>query len=459
MRSVVGHGETAGAAGAGVGGQRPPDAPEVHLALFGKHPAWRDFVAANPAEDNLLTATYEDVYCRCLATLQSGVWGDDLAAVVPHFHHALVRLWPAGDVVIGILVGSADGLGRQQPMMLGACCRRLCYHRAIRSLLPALPGLARRVRLAREAQEVADLLQAAGTEFAGLVRGSPPSPPGHATQVLRALLELPELAASGEGLHRIVYQLVGHDVSSLVGPWEAPRGFADLLPTQVRVGIHTPEPAEAAEQWLTFVRYLCGIDHPLTLFASLGRTWGDLIVGTPTETGLAAILRLPEGEQTSPAEGLEIPAALMNAPEPLTHCVPFSLDEAFRRAIARIRQEAQDAPPEPIACLNAEKPHGLDMKTAVSDIGERVHSALERLGRDRRRDGRPTLAALLPTGRLGQAAVVATGIVLLVLACLLIGWVVRAATGAGAHGGVPTRHERYAPSAMSRVADPPGVSI
>ena len=114
MHSVAGHGVTTEPGPAAPVGALAPAPPAVRLALFGKHPAWRDFVAVNPTEDNLLSSTYEDVYCRCLTTLQSGVWGDDPAAVVPHFHHAVVRLWPAGDVVVGVLAGSADMLGRQQ---------------------------------------------------------------------------------------------------------------------------------------------------------------------------------------------------------------------------------------------------------------------------------------------------------------------------------------------------------
>jgi len=461
MHSVAGHGVTTEPGPAAPVGALAPAPPAVRLALFGKHPAWRDFVAVNPTEDNLLSSTYEDVYCRCLTTLQSGVWGDDPAAVVPHFHHAVVRLWPAGDVVVGVLAGSADMLGRQQPLLLAACCRGVCYHRAIPSLMPALPGLARRVRLARADQEVEVLLHTASGEFGLLVQGTPPPLPNHAGQVLRALLDLPELAASGEGLHRIVYQLIGHDASAVVGPWETPRGFADLLPAQVRIGMHSPEPAEAIEQWLTFARFLCGRECPLTLFASLGRTWGDLIVGSPTETGLAAILRLPEGEMTSPAEGLEIPAALLNSPEALTHCVPFSLDDPFREAVARIRQQAMDPPTEPIACLEPERSRVHEVKTAVFDIGECVQSALGRLGKRDRSAHPPQTRILTALGhdhRLRTAALLAAVLALFVLAVLFVCWVWHAALAAGQRGAVPADDRENALAGPALAASPGDVS-
>jgi hypothetical protein len=410
----------------------------VHLALFGKHPAWRDFVAINPAADDLLSATYEDVYCRCLGALQSGVWGPDPGAVVPHFHHAVVRLWPAGDAVVGILVGSVDGLNRHQPLMLAACCRGVCYHRAIPCLLPAVTELARRLRRARDETAVTDLLRASADEFTALIQGTPEPSSGHPADLLRSLLCEPGLAGPGEELHRIVYQMIGHDAGVLVGPWETPRGLADRLPVQARLAIHSPEPAEAIEQWLTFARFLCGRGERLTLFASLGRTWADLIVGIPTETELAAILRLPEGEQTAPADGAEVPAALLKSPEPLTQCVPFNLDDDFRARVSTLRQEALAPPAEPVACLEPERSRVHDMTVAAFDMGERVQTALGRFGEELSLRDR-LAAALGGEARLRVALWLLAGTALLALACLFVWWALRAGPEAGAHGCAPLR--------------------
>jgi hypothetical protein len=379
MRSVGGCGTPQSGAAAGVGEERPRTVPEVRLALFGKHPAWRDFVAINPSADAQLSAVYEDVYCQCLNALQSGVWGTDLAAVVPHFHHAVARLWPAGDIVAGVLLGSADGLNRHQPLLLAASCPGVCYHRAIGRLLPTVAQLLRQLREVREEQGVIELLGLAAAGFTEDIRRAPEPSATYVAEVLAALLCQPPLAGPGEELDRIVYQLVGHDARVIGGPWESPAGLAERLPVQVRVGIHTPEPAEAIEQWLTFARLLCGCGHPLTLLASLGRTWGDLIAGVPTEAELAAILRLPEGERTAPGEGTEVPEALLNSPEPLTQYVPFSLDEAFRARVSELRREAGAPPPEPIACLAPERSRVQEVTAAAVDIRARCRAALGRI--------------------------------------------------------------------------------
>jgi|GEM_PF-3571413 len=421
--------------GTGSGRETTQGPPEVRLALFGKHPGWRDFVAINPTADELLAATYAEVYCRCLSALLSGAWGPDPAAVVPHFHHLLVRLWPGGEVVVGTLLGSADGLNRQQPLMLVGRCPGVCYHRAIPSLLPVLTQTGWSLRPLRDEQEVTGLLKAAASELSVAVQGTPAPAPGHAAEVLRALLTQSPFAGPGEELDRIVYQLVGHEPSALAGPWEVPRGFGERLPVQVRVALTTPEPAQAAEQWLTFARFLCGRGHPLTLFASLGRTWGDLIAGTPTETELAAILRLPEGELTAPPEGLEVPPGLRNSPEPLTQCVPFSLDEAFRARVAQVRQDALAPPPEPIAGTESERSRAKEMTAVALEVGGRVHSALGRMGWGtsalrRVRD------ALRGDPRLRLAAWLLAGGFMLLLACLLIAWAVGSA-GAVDSGRAP----------------------
>ncbi len=421
------------AAGEAGGRETAPAAealPGVHLALFGKHPAWRDFVALNPAEDGLLTATYEEVYCRCLDALQGGVWGPDPRAVVPQFRHALARVLPGGEVVLGVLVGSSDGLGRQQPLMLAACCRGSCYHRAVPGLLAPVVSLGGRLGTLADESAVAAALEAAAADFRERLRAMPPPVPGHAAALLGGLLSRAPFAGPGEELHRVVYQLVGHDAAVIGAPWERPRGFEERLPVQVRVPVPTTDPAPAVEEWLTFARFLCGTAHPETFFVSFGRPWGDLVLGAPGEAELAVLLKLPEGDLADSGGGPDLPAALADSPEPLTHCVPFSLDDPFRAAIERLREAARNPPPEPKEWVPEERSAVMEVTAVAVDMGGSVGAFLARLGRRLPRWPGPLAAA----GEAVHGALwLAAGVALLVVAVLIL-WLAFRGAGAGDRG-------------------------
>ena len=347
-------------------------APAVHVALFGKHRVWRDFVSLNASNDATLTGLYEDVYCRCLRVLQSGVWGTDLGLVVPRFHHLVFGLNSPTSVVAGTIVGSADALGRQHPLMLAVHIQDMFYHRSIPQLTPMVRNLASQVMELTDESAILQALRRAEAWFSVRLESSPPLLPDHARGLLQGLLSSPYLDGDGEGLHRIVYQLVGHDPTGIDIPWKSPPDLRDRLPAQIRVRLDPNHPEQMIDRYFCFLRFLCGDHFPFLAFAPFDKPWADLIMGAMSDAEITPLLKLPEDPTVDgiPADSPEFD------PEPYTHAIPFNLDAPFREALRTLRERALEAPPEPDDAADGERSRIMDLRTHIFEANDSANASI-----------------------------------------------------------------------------------
>ncbi len=129
----------------------------VHLAVFGKHPAWDDHLGLLGAHTETLALLEDLLYRQGIGgQLAAGRWRDVQGEVrTPEFRHAF--LWSrGGQSVVGMLWPSVDGKGRRQFPFVCCLQSQVAGAAAVQIYLDTVERLGRR---AREAPSQADVRQ------------------------------------------------------------------------------------------------------------------------------------------------------------------------------------------------------------------------------------------------------------------------------------------------------------
>jgi hypothetical protein len=293
----------------------------VHLAAFGKHPAWDDHIPDLGVATSRLSDVKRLLYVEGIGrNIDTGAW--DLAAdrVVPQFHHAFA--WFQGNAwILGRLWSSTDGKGRSQyPMAVCAECPGLDFHAAGPIVFEQIEQVEASCRQTASPAEVTSILRQATERIRTRLTHAPApasSPPTR--HALLALARRPELGDARDGLVRLLYRIDRENAGH--APWSVDGGprIASVRPHHIRVPRCAREAFEGLVLWSDFLSVHYADAVPRWVLCPLHHEWVDLLIGAPSVKQFRC-LRLTAVE------------------EPLTTDIPYQIDPAFvdraRRLIA-----------------------------------------------------------------------------------------------------------------------------
>ncbi len=128
-----------------------PVQPEIHVAAFGKHVAWNDFIDDPGLDTERLIAIKRVLYLEGIgAAIETGAWDKlDATQRTEGFSHTII--WRSrGDIVACRLWSSSDGKGRTKyPMVVVAQCKGAPLAWVLIEALPRLERLERRCVMRR----------------------------------------------------------------------------------------------------------------------------------------------------------------------------------------------------------------------------------------------------------------------------------------------------------------------
>lgn len=307
-------------------------APAVHLAAFGKHPAWNDFLDDIGLDTQRLIDVKRLLFQGIDANIAAWERLEDRQRLKAFKH---VFVWLMDDaVVVGRMWASSDGKGRTRyPMIACAECSGLPLGAVLRAANPALSVLEQGCVKATAKAEVAAAVDAARK---GLRRWAA-SAPAAAEDVTAAaaadrLARCPDLPEPRRALVGVLYHIEQEAPHHLL--WARDGGGSS---SELRAGVARPAhvrlPACAdtsAESTLLWSRFLSGVvaerSQQLLIFP-IGQHWVDLIVGEPTGPSLYCLRAAEKGM-------------------PLTTSIPYNIDEDFaRRANQLLDPRIKTGPP------------------------------------------------------------------------------------------------------------------
>ena len=331
----------------------------VTLAVFGKHPGWKDHVDPIGLDTPSLLTAARSLYEQGLGgkggPITSGAWdrlsvGEQLAG----FGHVFV--WRRSDrFLLGRIWASSDSAQPPRTRYPLIACLQVAgvpLVWALRHLLPGLeevPGFCR-IRNAGEIeatvtqvwrsetyrdelrQQVKTGLERLRQQLGALVARTPAA--GFESQLTpperQRFLAAPELGADHEGLLRVL-----HQAHNRFGAYMDQRSLtkadpAELRPAQIRVPVADPSAGEGILLWSALLSQVLAADAPILFMAPLDATWIDVTVGEP-----------------SPDQFFCLRAGLGEIP--LATSIPFEVDAAVREQGSRIiaAYRAGDPPPAP----------------------------------------------------------------------------------------------------------------
>lgn len=297
--------------------------PGVHLAAFGKHPAWADHIPDDLGLDHpRLIEVKQVLYVQGIGgNVDGGTWDKlDPAHRIPFGHLFLWRTGSGGngdgEIVAGRLWHSKDGKGRDRYPMV-ACARfggrSLAW--ALAEVFPLLDQLERDCTATTSEARVRSIVEAARQQLRS--RADAPAPPdAPASEDPTAYLSAhADFCPDRTGLLRVLY-LIEHDMA---GFREEPGGafrsgihrrLESLRPEQMRVPACDAAPGSAAVRWSRFLSDRLGPAAPIFAAVPLTGGWVDMIVGKPAAPQFYCL-------RTSPA-------AL-----PLSTEIPYSMSPDF----------------------------------------------------------------------------------------------------------------------------------
>lgn len=328
-----------------------PSGRGLCMAVFGKHPGWRDHMDPINLSTPGLTTAYQLLYEEGLGgrggPISSGAW-EALAPEerVPRFDHILA--WVRADqFILGRLWASSDCARPPRslyPMIACVHAWGLPLNEAMTGIPARLDALPRLGRIQNE-KEINDVVHRVWSDeqFAEELRAqlrdavkqvqqsldvwrqntsAPAAGPVLQPSERERFLDAAALGPEREGLRRVLYQIEAKFSAYSNVNAQARGDDSDLRPQQIRVPTDGNAP-RGMLFWIDFLRALMPLDIPILLTAPMSGLWLDITVGEPSPDQLAS-LRLA-------------PGAL-----PPASCIPFELTpdvrersdaiiEAFRR--------------------------------------------------------------------------------------------------------------------------------
>jgi hypothetical protein len=270
---------------------REPVDRKVHVAGFGKHPAWDDHIDDIGLDTETLVLTKKLLYSQGIATqLASGAWDQlEKSGNAIEFNHRFC--WSReNQSVAGAIWASSDGKGRTRfPMII---CVQVDVEgwRAIDQLLRPIDQMGIQSKSAKTPSEFRELIPRLEVEIFGLVRSPSGTNPASEMTESQQITILPELTTLAAALKTRLPRRA-HEA---VRPNGAHFRLASLL----------PGPGKNLSFWSAYLAAL-GLPSspPYLAIATGGKPWVDLIVGEPAD---ADFFCLRANQTALPATWLQV---------------------------------------------------------------------------------------------------------------------------------------------------------
>jgi len=247
---------------------RDPIGGRIHVAGFGKHPAWDDHIDDIGLATETLVLTKQLLYSEGIATqLASGAWDQiEKSGQAIEFDHRFV--WGRNEqAIIGAIWASADRKGRTRfPLVI---CIQAGFHgpRAIGLLLTPLERLGTLCREAKSQAKIRDSFNQTQEELNGALFASPGRDPFSATWDLGETSILSALVTLSAGLRN-----------------RRPRGLAETARaggSHFRLATISSQVKDNFSFWSGYLARHHDSSVPYIIIAANGKRWVDLIVGEP----------------------------------------------------------------------------------------------------------------------------------------------------------------------------------
>jgi hypothetical protein len=272
---------------------RDPLSGRIHIAGFGKHPAWDDHIDDIGLATETLVLTKQLLYSEGIATqLASGAWDQiENSGQAIEFDHRFV--WGRDEqAVIGAIWASADRKGRTRFPMVACVQAGFDVLKAIGLLLPPIERLGMLCREAKTQESIRDSFNRTYRELNGALFPSAAdnlfsetSDPGE-NSILPALITL------SAGLRS-----------------QRPRASKETGRTgrsHFRLTTISSQVKENLSFWSGYLARYYDSNLPYIIIAANGRRWIDLIVGEPVPGDFFC---LRANEYALPATWIEIEGA------------------------------------------------------------------------------------------------------------------------------------------------------
>jgi hypothetical protein len=242
----------------------------LHVAGFGKHPAWDDHIDDVGLETETLVIAKQLLYSQGIAgQLASGAWDQlEKTSQSLQFDHRFI--WARkGQALVGTILASSDGKGRARFPMVVCVQAEMSVLHAVLLYLPFVESLGKRCQAAASRQEFRELLS--------LASGEPDAfrafPDGHTVSAH------PEFQGDDflvQALEHLSEALRRNKPSRFSGG--NPNKVSFRLPA---ISVRTPENLEF---WTGYLESWVRLQVPYLALVSVGRLPVDVIVGEPTPT-------------------------------------------------------------------------------------------------------------------------------------------------------------------------------
>jgi hypothetical protein len=240
----------------------------MHVAGFGKHPAWDDHIDDIGLETETLVRAKQLLYAQGIASqLASGIWDQlEKTRQSVEFDHRFV--WARkGQTLIGTILASSDGKGRARFPMVVCVQAEIGALHAIRLCLPFAESLGKRCKAASSQQEVRESLNSAPGEL-----NASPVVPG-----ANAVFAHPEFQGDD-----FILQSMGHLGAALRSGHRSCLSIGRRNCVSFRLRAISVRALESLEFWSGYLELCARTEVPYLAIASIGRSTIDLIVGEPT---------------------------------------------------------------------------------------------------------------------------------------------------------------------------------
>ena len=250
---------------------REPLNGKVHVAGFGKHPAWIDHIDDIGLDTETLVLTKKLLYSQGIATqLASGAWDQiEKSGNAIEFNHRFC--WSRqSQTIAGAIWASSDGKGRTRFPMIVCAQADVEGWRAIDRFLGPIDQLGIQSKSARTPTEFRELITRLEVEIFGLVHSPAGANPASEMTESQQISILPELITLAAGLKTRLHRGAHESVR--------PNGSHFRLASSLR------GPGKNLGFWSAYFAALALPSSPPCLaIATNEKPWVDLIVGEPID--------------------------------------------------------------------------------------------------------------------------------------------------------------------------------
>jgi hypothetical protein len=239
----------------------------MHVAGFGKHPAWDDHIDDIGLETETLVIAKQILYSQGIATqLASGAWDHiETTSQSIEFDHRFV--WARKEqAVVGTILPSSDGKGRARFPMIVCVQAEMGALQVIHLYLTFAESLGRRCKAATSRQVFRESLQQACGELTAF-----PAVPGAQT-------ESPHSDFQGDDA---IVRVLGHLSETLRSTRLSGMRAGGRNSVSFRLPAISLRTLENLEFWMGYLELYARLEVPYLAVAPIGRSPVDLIVGEP----------------------------------------------------------------------------------------------------------------------------------------------------------------------------------